>query len=66
MTSLTLAQILKEEKVPDVISQQLCSQLTINSFACICASPDDLQEALKDALDDCCIRSGDTCGSCMQ
>ena len=51
MTSLTLAQILKEEKVPDVISQQLCSQLTINSFACICASPDDLQEALKDALD---------------
>ena len=51
MSSLTLAQIFKEEKVPDSIAQQLCSQLTINSFACICASPDDLQEALKDALD---------------
>ena len=51
MTSLTLAQIFKEEKAPDAIAQQLCSQLTINSFACICASPDDLQEALKDALD---------------
>ena len=48
---MTLAQILKEEKVPEAISQQLCSQLTINSFACICASPDDLFEALKDALD---------------
>ena len=51
MTSLTLAQIFKEEKVPDVVAQQLCSQLTINSFACICAGPDDLLEALKDALD---------------
>ena len=51
MFSLTLAQIFKDEKVPDAIAQQLCSQLTINSFACICASPDDLQEALKDALD---------------
>ena len=51
MTSLTLAQIFKEEKVPDAVAQQLCSQLTINSFACICAGPDDLLEALKDALD---------------
>ena len=51
MTSLTLAQIFKEEKVPDVVAQQLCSQLTINSFACICTGPDDLLEALKDALD---------------
>ena len=37
--------------MPDVVAQQLCSQLTINSFACICAGPDDLLEALKDALD---------------
>ncbi|CAE6925850.1 spn-E [Symbiodinium sp. CCMP2456] len=51
MAALPLAQILREEKVPEPIASQLSSQLTVHSFPCICEGVESLEECLHSVLD---------------
>ena len=46
----TLENIFKEEKVPAELSTELSRILTINSFACLTSSADQLEEAIRDAV----------------
>ena len=51
MTAPSLAQIFKEEKVPEAIASLLSSQLTVHSFPCICEGVESLEECLHTVLD---------------
>ena len=46
----TLESIVKEEKVPAELSSALARMLTVNSFACLTSSADQLEDAVRDAL----------------